>query len=113
MPAPVYQDTDASAHSAFPDCWLREPASVYGADHPIPEICRVLGKNIRRQRLRRRWSQEALGLVAGVNRTLIGAIERAEINTSIGTADKIARALGLSVADLLPAKASMPAGSRL
>lgn len=111
MPAPVYDYADASARASSPDCWVCEPASPYDAGHPIPDICKVLGRNIRRQRMLRRWSQEALGLAAGVNRTLIGAIERAEINTSIGTADKIARAFGLSVADLLRVRVPGPSGS--
>ncbi len=81
-----------------------EPGSTYGVDHPAPEICQRLGDNIRYLRTLRRWSQEALGLEAGLNRTLIGAIERAEVNTSLGTVEKIAQALGISVADLLSTK---------
>ena len=84
--------------------WIREPVPTYDAGHAAPEICRALAENIRYVRTLRRWSQEVLGLEAGLNRTLIGAIERAEINTSIGTAEKIARALGLSLAELLTTK---------
>lgn len=83
--------------------WVREPVPTYGADHAAPETCKRLGDNIRYMRMLRRWSQEALGLEAGLHRTLIGAIERAEVNTSIGTAEKIAQAFGLSVAELLTA----------
>ena len=108
MPALVYRYADYSADAHSSDCWVCEPASTYDADHPIPEICKLLGNNIRYQRMLRRWSQEALGFAAGLNRTLVGAIERAEINTSIGTADKIARAFDLSVADLLRAKPPGP-----
>ena len=39
---------------------------------------------------------------------MIEAIERAEVNTSIGTAEKIVQAFGLSVAELLTARP--PAG---
>ncbi len=111
MPAHAYRYADYSADTFSPDCWVHEPASTYDASHPIPEICKVLGSNIRYLRMLRRWSQEALGLAAGLNRTLIGAIERAEINTSIGTADKIARAFDLSVAKLLSAVPPRPLGS--
>ena len=88
--------------------WAREPVPTYDAGHRAPETCRLLGDNIRYLRLLRRWSQEALGLEAGLHRTLIGAIERAEVNTSLGTAEKIAQAFGLSVAELLTARP--PAG---
>ena len=88
--------------------WAREPVPTYDAGHRAPETCRRLGDNIRYMRMLHRWSQEALGLEAGLHRTLIGAIERAEVNTSLGTAEKIARDFGLSVAELLTAKP--PAG---
>jgi len=84
--------------------WAREPVPTYDAGHRAPETCKLLGNNIRYMRMLRRWSQEALGLEAGLHRTLIGAIERAEVNTSIGTAEKIAQAFGLSVAELLTAR---------
>lgn len=92
--------------------WVREPVPTYDADHTAPETCKRLGNNIRYMRLLRRWSQEALGLEAGIHRTLIGTIERAEVNTSIGTAEKIAQAFGLSVAELLTTRppASFSAG---
>ncbi len=86
--------------------WVHEPVPTYDADHRAPETCKLLGNNIRYMRMLRRWSQEALGLEAGLHRTLIGAIERAEVNTSIGTAEKIAQAFGLSVAALLTARPS-------
>jgi len=91
-------DTTPFAH------WFREPVPTYGAGHAAPDTCKRLGDNMRYMRMLRRWSQEALGLEAGLNRTMIGAIERAEVNTSIGTTEKIARAFGLSVAVLLEAK---------
>lgn len=86
------------------ESWVREPRPTYGVNQPAPEICMRLGDNIRYLRILRRWSQEALGLEAGLNRTLIGAIERAEVNTSIGTVEKVAQAFGLSVTELLTAK---------
>ncbi len=84
-----------------PRVWTFDPVLPYGENRSIPESCRKLGDNIRYLRTVRRWSQEALGLETGLNRTLVGAIERAEINTTLGTAEKIARAFGLSLADLL------------
>jgi DNA-binding XRE family transcriptional regulator len=91
-------------HAGFwrsPHFWTFDPISSYGPDRTVPETCKQLGDNIRYLRTIRRWSQEALGLETGLNRTLVGAIERAEINTTLGTAEKIARAFGLTVAELL------------
>lgn len=83
---------------------VREPRATYNVGQPAPEICRRLGRNIRHLRTRRRWSQEALALEAGLNRSMLGAIERAEVNTSIGTVEKIADVLERSVAELLSDK---------
>ncbi len=104
MPAHALLYAEQSISIASFENWVHEPAPTYDAGHAAPEICKILADNIRYLRMLRRWSQEALGLEASLNRTLIGAIERAEINTSVGTAEKIACAFGLSLADLLTAK---------
>lgn len=97
---------------SFPvDCWIHEPVPPYGADQAAPENCRILAENMRYLRIAHRWSQEALGLETGLNRTMIGAIERAEVNTTLGTAEKIARAFGLSLAELLYFKPPTWSGS--
>ncbi|HFD87397.1 MAG TPA: XRE family transcriptional regulator [Gammaproteobacteria bacterium] len=49
----------------------------------------------------RGWSQETLAMNAGLDRTFVGAIERAERNLALATAEKIANVFQLSVADLL------------
>lgn len=84
-----------------PRFWTFDPVVPYGDGRTVPESCRRLGDNIRYLRTVRRWSQEALGLETGLNRTLVGAIERAEINTTLGTAEKFAQAFGLSLSELL------------
>lgn len=104
MPAHTLLYAEHSIALAPFESWIHEPAPTYDAGHEAPTICKILADNVRYLRTLRRWSQEALGLEADLNRTLIGAIERAEINTSIGTAEKIACAFGLSLADLLTAK---------
>ena len=45
-------------------------------------------------------SQEAFADKCGLHRTYIGSIERGEKNITIETADKIAKALGLSLSAL-------------
>lgn len=59
------------------------------------------GARVRQQRLRRGLSQEALANKAGVHRTYIGMIERAEKNITLVNIQKIARALGLSIEELM------------
>lgn len=108
MPAHAYCYADYSTDTFSFAHWVHEPVPTYDTGQPVPETCKLLGNNIRYLRTLRRWSQEALGLDAGLNRTLIGAIERAEVNTSLGTAEKIARAFRLSVAELLNARPPRP-----
>jgi len=47
------------------------------------------------------WSQETLALNAGLDRTFVGTIERAERNITLASAEKIAKAFDMTVADLL------------
>ena len=60
-----------------------------------------LGEKVRKLRKKLGISQEELGFRAGVHRTYIGSIERAEQNVSIDTIHKIAKALKVSPKDLL------------
>jgi len=70
---------------------------------PVSEAAKRLAKNVRLLRVAHGWSQEALALNAGLDRTFVGAIERAERNITLASAEKIAKALGMTVADLLTA----------
>ena len=56
---------------------------------------------LRLQRQNRGLSQEALAALAGLHRTYVGSIERAERNISIDSMERLAEALGLDVSDLL------------
>ena len=58
------------------------------------------GKRVREERRKAGLSQEQLAADAGLHRTYIGMIERAEKNLTLGNIDKIARALGLAIKDL-------------
>ena len=57
--------------------------------------------NMRAARKRLGISQEALAEGAGLHRTYVGAIERAERNVSIDNIERLAAALNLDVVDLL------------
>lgn len=56
--------------------------------------------NMRRLRVDSKVSQEKLSELAGVDRTYVSRLERMMENPSIGILDKIATALGVSIAEL-------------
>ncbi len=58
------------------------------------------GEKVRATRLEQGLSQEDLADKAGVHRTYIGMIERAEKNITLENIKKIAVALGIKVEDL-------------
>lgn len=60
----------------------------------------LLATNIRLRRKLLKISQEELAGRAGLHRTYLGAIERAQQNVSIDNIEKIANALGCTVGDL-------------
>jgi len=59
------------------------------------------GKKVRDERLKKGISQERLGELAKVHRTYIGMIERAEKNITLTNMEKIARALGKKLNELV------------
>ena len=59
------------------------------------------GNRVREERQQRGLSQEALAEKAGVHRTYIGMIERAEKNITLINIEKIAKALGVPIDRLL------------
>ncbi len=75
---------------------------------PTPESKRVkdpdaeaFGRRLRRLRQRRRWSQEHLGGMAGLDRSYISELERAVKSPGLGTILKLARALDCPVGQLV------------
>ncbi|WP_316902413.1 helix-turn-helix domain-containing protein [Ralstonia edaphi] len=71
-----------------------------------PQNCRlvtVFAENIRRRRLALGLSQEELAERAGVHRTYVGMLERAEKNVTIYNIERLAVALNVTPASLLEA----------
>jgi len=62
------------------------------------------GNKVRQERMKLGWSQEELAERAGVHRTYIGMIERAEKNITLENIEKIAKALGISIERLIRKK---------
>ena len=62
---------------------------------------KTLADNVSSIRKKKAISQEALGDIAGLHRTFVGSIERAERNVSLSTLVALSIALGTSVPRLL------------
>ena len=60
-----------------------------------------LGKNVRRLREEKGWSQEAYADEAGVHRTYVSDIERGARNPTIAVVEKRAKPLGVKAGTLL------------
>jgi transcriptional regulator with XRE-family HTH domain len=58
------------------------------------------GFAVRRIRKSHGLSQERLALACDLHRTFIGAVERGETNVSLATLGRLAKGLGVSVAQL-------------
>jgi transcriptional regulator with XRE-family HTH domain len=59
------------------------------------------GNRVRDERQKQKLSQEELAEKAGVHRTYIGMIERAEKNITLTNIERIAKALGIPIDRLL------------
>lgn len=64
-------------------------------------ILLMFGHNVQKTRKKQEISQEKLAELAGVHRTYIGMIERAEKNITLCNIEKIAKALNVKIIDLL------------
>lgn len=63
-------------------------------------ILENFGRKVRAERLKQELSQEELAAKAGVHRTYVGMIERAEKNITLLNISKIAEALNISISEL-------------
>lgn len=65
------------------------------------EILVHFGRNVQTIRKERHLSQEQLAERAGLHRTYIGMVERAEKNITLRSMEKIANALDVSIISLI------------
>lgn len=71
---------------------------------PLHGARKVLAENIRALRAEKGWSQEDLALEAEVHRTFVAHVEREARNISLDNIEKLAKALGVAVFELLQPK---------
>jgi transcriptional regulator with XRE-family HTH domain len=63
----------------------------------------VVARNIRRLRVGRRLSQEALAVDAGIDRTYVGRLERGRENPTVAVLEKLAIALDSEISEFFKA----------
>jgi transcriptional regulator with XRE-family HTH domain len=65
------------------------------------EISARFGRRLRELRTERGLSQEGLAALAGLDRTYVSSVERGRRNISLSNVGRLAKALGISLQDLL------------
>jgi len=65
------------------------------------DIRRQLGRNVKKLRLEKGWSQEDLAFESGLHRTYISGIERGARNPTIVVVEKMAKTLGVTSSEIL------------
>ena len=65
------------------------------------DLVRLLGKNVRRERLNQGLSQEQLAFDAGMKRSYLSDLERGVRNPTVHALGRLAVALGVEAAELL------------
>ncbi|MDR5899458.1 helix-turn-helix transcriptional regulator [Halomonas vilamensis] len=68
----------------------------------MEELAKVLGRSIREKRKERGFSQDGFALVAGIDRSYMGRIERGEVNITVEKLYRLAAVLSCEPASLLP-----------
>jgi transcriptional regulator with XRE-family HTH domain len=68
----------------------------------VSDVIKRFGCKLRQLREPRGISQEKLAELAGLHRTYVSAVERGKCNISLLNIEKLATALGLPLAKLMP-----------
>jgi transcriptional regulator with XRE-family HTH domain len=67
----------------------------------VTQLLLKIGKRVRNLRTDRGWSQEELADRSGVNRSYMSRVELGKSDVSLSVLHKIARTLGISLAEML------------
>lgn len=92
-----------------------DPAEESGGTPASAALLRAVGERVRALRLERRLTLDELSARSQVSRRMITMLEAGGTNASLGTLDKLARALGCDFATLVaarPVEVLVPAATR-
>ena len=79
----------------------------------VDDVRRGFGRRVRELRHARGFSQEGLAERAGLHWTYVGGIERGERNPALENINRLAKALGVPLAELFaPFRGSLPSSRR-
>jgi transcriptional regulator with XRE-family HTH domain len=79
----------------------RWPVALQGLVVPQQGISLIFGPLVKKQRLAKKLTQEALAEMADVHPTYIGLLERGQRTPGIDVAERIARAIGLKLSQII------------
>jgi transcriptional regulator with XRE-family HTH domain len=68
---------------------------------PMDDLRDIVGRNLRRLRNEKGWSQEELAFRAKVDRSYISQLETGTYSASVTMLGKLAKALGIDASDFL------------
>jgi transcriptional regulator with XRE-family HTH domain len=68
----------------------------------MKDLAKKFGQNVRSIRKNKGISQDKLALLADIDRSYVGRIERGEVNITLEKAYQIAQVLGCDIRELLP-----------
>lgn len=68
----------------------------------MADVLKLFGEKLKRLRLRKDISQEKLAELAGLHRTYVSLVERGTCNISLLNIAKLAKALDVPLANLMP-----------
>lgn len=66
----------------------------------MADLLKIIGKNIRKYRIKKKLSQEALADLSNIHRTYIGQVEAGQRNIAIKNLQKISTALKIPIKKL-------------
>ncbi|MCX8107371.1 MAG: XRE family transcriptional regulator [Verrucomicrobiae bacterium] len=79
----------------------KTPNPLSEVPEPAETLALHLGRRVRHLRLARGWSLETLARMSGVSRSMLSQIERERANPTLAVTLRIARAFGMTLAELL------------
>lgn len=85
--------------------WLYVPQQwivFYFSDREMKDLAVKFGKKLRQVRKQKGISQDKLALVANIDRSYVGRIERGEVNITLEKVYQLAEVLECNAVDLLP-----------